>query len=65
MLLHVVQRALRDSLLEDQVLQLMPVAAVLDAGRDLTEAVQEDLIVATVVFVIPAGDSRASGGEGE
>lgn len=64
MFLHVVQRTLGDSLLENQVLQLMPVAAALDAGCDLAEAVQEDFIVATVVFIVPAGESRASGGEG-
>lgn len=63
-LFHVVQRTLGDSLLENQILQLMPVAAVLDAGGDLTEAVQEDLVIAAVVFVVPAGGSRASGGEG-
>lgn len=53
MLLHIVKCALGDSLLENQVLQLMPVAVVLDAGCYLTEAVQEDFIIATVVFIIP------------
>lgn len=43
----------------------MPIAAVLDASCDLTEAVQEDFIVATVVFIIPGVQSRAPGCEGD
>lgn len=53
MFLHVVQGALSDSLLQDQVLQLVAIAVVLDASSDLTEAVQKDLIVRTVLLIIP------------
>lgn len=39
----------------------MPIAAVLDASCDLTEAVQEDFIIATVVFIVPGAKSRDPG----
>lgn len=55
MFLHVVQSTLSDPLLQDQVLELMAVAVVLDAGSDLAEAVQEDLIVCAMLLIIPAG----------
>ena len=55
MFLHVVQGTLADSLLEDQVLQLMAVAVVLDSRCDLAEAVEEDLVVRTVLLVVPGG----------
>lgn len=52
-LFHVVKRTLGDSLLENQILQLVPIAVVLDASGYFTEAVQEDFIIAAVIFIIP------------
>ena len=60
-LLHVVQGTLGDALLQNQILQLMPIAVVLDAGCNFTEAVQEDLIITTVIFIIPGGKSKDPG----
>lgn len=53
MLLHVIKCILGNSLLENQILQLVPIAVVLDAGCYFTEAVQEDFVIATVIFIIP------------
>lgn len=53
MLFHVVQGILGDSLLQDEVLQLMTIAVVLDTGSNLAEAIQEDFVIPTVVFIVP------------
>lgn len=53
MFLHVVQCTLCDSFLEDQVFQLMAIAIVLDPRSNLAKAVQKDLIVCTMLLIIP------------
>lgn len=53
MLFHVVQGTLGDSLLQDEVLQLMTIAVVLDTGSNLAEAIQEDFVIPTMVFIVP------------
>lgn len=53
MLFHVVQGTLSDSLLQDEVLQLMTIAVVLDTGSNLAEAIQEDFVIPTMVFIVP------------
>lgn len=53
MLLHVVQGILGNSLLQDEVLQLVTVAVVLDTCSNFAEAIQEDFVVPTMVFIIP------------
>lgn len=53
MLFHVVQGTLGDSLLQDEVLQLMTIAVVLDTSSNLAEAIQEDFVIPTMVFIVP------------
>lgn len=53
MLLHVVQCILCDSFLENQIFQLMAIAVVFDSSSNFTEAIQKDLVVRTVLFIIP------------
>ena len=60
MFLHVVQGTLADPLLEDEVLQLMAVAVVLDSRSDLAEAVEEDLVIRTVLLIVPGEKERES-----
>lgn len=52
-LFHVVQGILGDSPLQDEVLQLMTIAVVLDASSNFAEAIQEDFVISTMVFIIP------------
>lgn len=53
MLFHVVQGILGDSLLQDEILQLMTIAVVLDTGSNFAEAIQEDFVIPTMVFIVP------------
>lgn len=57
--LHVVQGILCDTLLQDEVFQLVSVAVVLDAGCDLTETVQEHFIISAVFIIIPRTEERS------
>lgn len=58
MFLHVVQGTLGDPLLEDEVFQLMAVAVVFDSGCDFAEAVEEDLVICTVLLIVPGEIDR-------
>lgn len=53
MLLHVVQSILRDSFLENEVLQLVAVAVVFDPRGDFAETVQKHFVVSAVLFIVP------------
>lgn len=53
MFLHVVQSTLSDSLLENEIFQLVAVAVIFDSSSDFTEAIQEHFVIGTVLFIIP------------
>lgn len=53
MFLHVVQCTLCDSLLENKIFELMPVAVIFDTSSDFTEAVQKHFVICTVLLIIP------------
>lgn len=53
MFLHVVQRTLCDSFLENEIFQLMTVAVIFDSSSDFTEAIQKHLLICTMLLVIP------------
>lgn len=53
MSLHVVQRTLRDSFLENEIFQLMAIAVVFDPCGDFAEAIQKHFVVCAVLFVVP------------
>lgn len=55
MLFHVVQGILGDPLLQDEILQLMTIAVVLDTSSNFAEAIQEDFVISTMVFIVPRG----------
>ena len=52
-LFHVVKGILRNSLLKDEIFQLMAVAVVLYTRCYFTEAVQENFIISAVLLIIP------------
>jgi len=58
MFLHIVQSTLGDALLQDEVFQLMAVTIVLDSCSYFTEAVQEDLVICTVLLIIPENENK-------
>lgn len=58
MLLHVVKSVLCDSLLENQVFQLMTIAVVFDPSSDFAETVQKHFVVGTVLFIVPEETKR-------
>lgn len=60
MFLHVVQSALRDSFLENEIFQLMAVAVVLDPGGDFAETVQKHFVVGAVLLIVPV-ETKAEG----
>lgn len=53
MLFHVVEGVLRNSLLKNEVFQLMAIAVVLYSCCYFTEAVEENFIISTVFLIIP------------
>lgn len=60
MFLHVVQSALSDALLKDEIFKLMAVTVILDPCCDFTETVEENFIVCNVLFVIPVNENGQS-----
>lgn len=53
MFLHVVQSTLSDSLLENEIFQLVAVAVIFDSSSNFAEAIQEHFVIGTVLFIIP------------
>lgn len=59
MFFHVVQSILGDSLLQDEILQLVSIAVVLDTSSNFAETIQEDFVIPTVVFIVPREHKRS------
>lgn len=53
MFLHVVQCTLCDSLLENEIFQLMAIAVIFDTSSNFTEAIQKHFVIRTVLLVVP------------
>ncbi len=58
MFLHIVQSTLGDALLQDEVFQLMSITIILDSSSYFTEAVQKDLVICTVLLIIPVYENK-------